>query len=224
VIPGVKLVILGRQGAGKGTQAVRLSRHYVVPHISTGDLFRAAAAAGTDVGVRAKEIMDAGELLPDDVVIKVVEERLSADDTRHRGFLLDGFPRTIKQAEALEKMIAPEPLDAVVDLEVPTELVIERLAGRAQCATCHTTYTADQPAAKEGVCDSCGGPVVVRTDDTAPAIARRLELYEQQTAPLLGWYEPRGLLVRVDAVGPPEEVTDRIIGAVDARRAATASG
>jgi adenylate kinase len=224
VIPGVKLVILGRQGAGKGTQAVRLSRHYVVPHISTGDLFRAAAAAGTDVGLRAKEIMDAGELLPDDVVIKVVEERLSADDTRHRGFLLDGFPRTIRQAEALEEMIAPEQLDAVVDLEVPTELVIERLAGRAQCANCHTTYTADQPAAKEAVCDICGGPVVVRTDDTAPAIARRLELYEQQTAPLLGWYEPRGLLVRVDAVGPPEEVTDRIIAAVDARRTATSSG
>jgi adenylate kinase len=224
VIPGVKLVILGRQGAGKGTQAVRLSRHYVVPHISTGDLFRAAAAAGTDVGLRAKEIMDAGELLPDDVVIKVVEERLSADDTRHRGFLLDGFPRTIKQAEALEAMIAPEPLDAVVDLEVPTQLVIERLAGRAQCANCHTTYTADQPPAREGFCDICGGPIVVRTDDTALAIARRLELYEQQTAPLLGWYERRGLLLRVDAVGPPEEVTERIIAAIDARRAATNSG
>ncbi len=223
MIPGVKLVILGRQGAGKGTQAVRLSRHYVVPHISTGDLFRAAAAAGTEVGLRGKDIMDAGELLPDDVVINVVEERLSADDTRHRGFLLDGFPRTIRQAEALEEMLAPEQLDAVVDLEVPTELVMQRLAGRAQCEECHTSYTADQPPVTEGVCDLCGGPVVVRTDDTAAAIARRLELYEQQTAPLLDWYEKRSLLGRVDAVGPPDEVTNRIIAAIDARRAPTTS-
>jgi adenylate kinase len=168
--------------------------------------------------------MDAGELLPDDVVIKVADERLAADDTRHRGFLLDGFPRTIRQAEAIEEMIAPERLDAVVDLEVPTELVLERLAGRAQCAECHTTYTADQPLATEGICDACGGPVAVRTDDTAAAIARRLELYEQQTAPLVGWYEGRGLLLRVDAVGPPLEVTERIIAAVDAHRAATSAG
>ena len=217
VIPGVKLVILGRQGAGKGTQAVRLSHHYVVPHISTGDLFRAAATAGTEAGLHAKKIMDAGDLLPDDIVIKVVQERLDADDTRHRGFLLDGFPRRIPQAEALDDMLAPEQLDAVVDLEVPTQLVLDRLAGRGQCIDCRTTFATDQPLAKSGVCDLCGGPVAVRSDDTVAAITRRLELYEQQTAPLVDWYDTRSLLIRIDAVGSPEEVTARVIAAVDGR-------
>lgn len=218
MIPGVKLVILGKQGAGKGTQAVRLCRHYVIPHIATGDIFRAAAASGTEIGLRAKTFMDAGELIPDDVVLGVIHERLEAPDTQERGFLLDGFPRNAAQAEDLEKMLEPRQLDAVLDLEIDTELVLERLASRRVCEVCSTIYGGSQPATTIGVCDSCGGNVVQRADDTEDAIRRRLQLYEEQTTPLIDWYGQRGLLLGIDAVGAPEEVTDRIVGAIEAHR------
>ena len=133
MVPGARLVILGKQGAGKGTQCVRLARHYVVPHISTGDMFRAAVRANTEFGRKAREYMDAGELVPDEVVIGVVQERLEQDDTTNRGFILDGFPRNVEQAEALDKILAPTGVDLTIDLEVPTEDVLRRLASRRVC-------------------------------------------------------------------------------------------
>lgn len=219
MIPGARLVVLGKQGAGKGTQCVRLARHYVVPHISTGDMFRAAVKGGTEFGRKAKEYMDAGELVPDDVVIGVVRERLDQDDTKERGFCLDGFPRTVVQAEALETLLAPRGLDLVLDLEVPTEVVLRRLASRRVCQDCGSNYSVDNPPRSAWTCDSCGGEVVVREDDNVGAIKRRLDLYEKETAPLIAWYMKVDKLVAVDGIGTPDEVTHRLVRAIDARRA-----
>src|SRR5256885_1922538 len=218
MVPGARLVILGKQGAGKGTQCVRLARHYVVPHISTGDMFRSAVKAGTPFGQKAKEFMDAGELIPDDVVIGVVNERLEQDDTSHRGFILDGFPRTVHQAEALVEVLAPTGLDLAIDLEVPTEVVLARLAGRRVCDTCGANYHVDRPPKENWTCDVCGGEVVQREDDTEAAIRRRLALYEEQTEPLIAWYLARDILVTVDGMGTPDEVLTRLVRAIDSRR------
>jgi adenylate kinase len=219
VIPGARLVVLGKQGAGKGTQCVRLARHYVIPHISTGDMFRAAVKGGTEFGRKAKEYMDTGELVPDDVVIGVVRERLDQDDTKERGFCLDGFPRTVGQAEALERLLAPRGLDLVLDLEVPTDVVLRRLAGRRVCQDCGSNYSMDNPPKSAWICDSCGGEVVMREDDTEAAIRRRLDLYEKETAPLIAWYMRADKLVAVDGIGTPDEVTNRLVRAIDTRRA-----
>lgn len=218
MVPGARLIVLGKQGAGKGTQCVRLARHYVVPHISTGDMFRAAVKGGTEFGKRAKEYMDAGELVPDDVVIGIVNERLEQDDTKERGFVLDGFPRTVHQAEALEELLAPRELHLAIDLEVPVEVVLTRLAARRVCQDCGANYSVSSPPKNGWTCDNCGGEVVQREDDTEAAISRRLALYEQETAPLIAWYEARGLLAVVDGVGDPDEVTRELVRVVDARR------
>jgi len=219
VIPGARLVLLGRQGAGKGTQCVRLSRHYVVPHISTGDMLRTAVKEGTEFGLKAKEIMDRGELVPDDVMGGVVEERLDRDDTRNRGYILDGFPRTVGQAELLHEITSSDPLDLVIDLVVPTEVVLERLAARRVCTDCGANYSVDVPPRYGWVCDNCGGEVVQRADDTPEAIQKRLDLYERETAPLIAWYTDRSLLAEVDGLGPADDVTVRLITAIDERRA-----
>jgi adenylate kinase len=219
VIPGARLVLLGRQGAGKGTQCVRLSRHYVVPHISTGDMLRAAVREGTEFGRKAKEIMDRGELVSDEIMGGVVDERLDRDDTRHRGYILDGFPRTVGQAELLAKITADAPLDLVIDLVVPTDVVLERLASRRVCTDCGANYSLDTPPKDGWVCDNCGGDVVQRADDTPEAIQKRLDLYERETAPLIAWYAGHDLLDEVDGLGTAEEVTARLIEAIDARRA-----
>ncbi|HET9072493.1 MAG TPA: adenylate kinase [Acidimicrobiales bacterium] len=222
--PGARLLILGKQGAGKGTQALRLSRHYVVPHISTGDTFRQAVRSGSEFGQKARQYLDAGDLVPDEIVIGMVRERLTRSDTSHRGFVLDGFPRTVAQADALAKMLNPHGLDLALDLEIDTASVLTRLASRRVCVDCGANYSViDNPPRVPGLCDVCGGEVVQRDDDTEGAIRRRLELYEQETAPLIAWYEERDLLARVDALGSPDEVTDRIVGAVD-RRLLRASG
>jgi adenylate kinase len=218
VIPGARLVLLGRQGAGKGTQCVRLSRHYVVPHISTGDMLRSAVREGTEFGRKAKEIMDRGELVSDEIMGGVVDERLSSDDTRNRGYILDGFPRTVGQAELLAKITATEPLDLVIDLVVPTEVVLERLASRRVCTDCGANYSVETPPKYGWVCDNCGGDVVQRADDTPEAIQKRLDLYERETAPLITWYADRHLLTEVDGLGPAEEVTARLVAAIDERR------
>jgi adenylate kinase len=218
VVPGVRLVLLGKQGAGKGTQCVRLARHYVVPHISTGDMFRAAVKAGTEFGRKAKEFMDAGELIPDDVVIGVVNERLEQDDTKGRGFILDGFPRTVHQADALQEILEPRGVDVAIDLEVPTEIVLNRLASRRVCDTCGANYSLQAPPKQNWTCDICGGEVVQREDDTEGAIRRRLALYEEQTAPLIAWYEARGILAVVDGLGSPDEVLRRLVHEIDVRR------
>lgn len=218
--PGARLIVLGKQGAGKGTQAVRLSHHYVVPHISTGDMFRAAVRTGSEFGSRAREYLDAGDLVPDEIVIGVITERLTHDDTTHRGFILDGFPRTVAQAEALVGIVAPHQLDLAVSLEIESEAVLRRLASRRVCSDCGANYSlVDNPPRVKGICDVCGGEIIHRDDDTESAIRRRLELYERETWPLISWYEERGLLASLDATGTPDEVTDRVVAAVDRRRA-----
>jgi adenylate kinase len=212
------MVMLGRQGAGKGTQCVRLSRHYVVPHISTGDMLRAAVRQGTDLGRKAGELMAEGNLVPDDIMIGIVQERLDHDDTTGRGYILDGFPRTVGQAEALSGITSARPLDVVVDLDVPTDVVLERLASRRVCSDCAANYSVDKPPKYGWVCDNCGGDVVQREDDTPAAIAKRLDEYERNTAPLIAWYKDRGLLEVVDGLGSTDEVTERLYAAIDLRR------
>ena len=217
MIPGVRLVILGRQGAGKGTQCVRLARHYVVPHISTGDMLRAAVKEGTDFGRKAKEYMSRGDLLPDDIIIGIVGERLNKDDTRTRGYLLDGFPRTVGQAEALAELTADVPLDTAINLEVPEEVVLERISNRRVCVDCGTNYSVQTPPRYGWICDVCGGEVVQREDDTPEAVRKRLNLYAQETEPLIAWYLSRDQLVTVDGLGSADEVTRRLIRAIDRR-------
>jgi adenylate kinase len=215
---GVRLVMLGRQGAGKGTQCVRLSRHYVVPHISTGEMLRAAVRVGTDLGRQAAELMAAGELVPDDIMIGIVEERLDADDTTQRGYILDGFPRTVDQAEALAKITVSRPLDVVIDLDVANEIVLTRLAGRRVCDDCGANYSIATPPRYGWVCDNCGGDVVQRDDDKPVAIQRRLAEYEAKTAPLIAWYQERRLLEIVDGIGSTDQVLVRLVTIVDQRR------
>jgi adenylate kinase len=218
VIPGARLVLLGRQGAGKGTQCTRLSRHYVVPHISTGDILRAAVREGTEFGKKAKELMDAGELLPDDVIVGIIDERLGRDDTRTRGFILDGFPRTINQAEELLRITAPRSIDVVVNLEVPRDIVLHRLASRRVCTDCGTNYSAEEAPKYDMTCDVCGGDVVQREDDTHDSIERRLDLYERETSPLMAWFADRDLFQTVDGMAHPDEVTRRLVRAIDGVR------
>jgi adenylate kinase len=212
------MVMLGRQGAGKGTQCVRLSRHYVVPHISTGDMLRAAVRVGTELGRKAAELMAAGELVPDDIMIGIVEERLDADDTTRRGYILDGFPRTVDQAEALAKITVSRPLDVVIDLDVDRKIVLRRLTGRRVCDDCGANYSSSAPPKYGWVCDNCGGDVVQREDDKPAAIERRLSEYEAKTAPLIAWYRERGLLEIVDGIGSTDRVLVRLVTIIDQRR------
>jgi len=218
VVPGARLIVLGMQGAGKGTQCVRLSHHYVVPQISTGDMFRAAVKSRSELGAKAKEYMDTGELVPDEVVMGLVAERLGLDDTKARGFVLDGFPRTVHQAKGLAELLAPDEIDLVVNLEVPTEVVLRRLAGRRVCVDCGANYSVDSPPRLNWTCDICGGEVVQRQDDTEAAIRRRLDLYERETRPLVDWYAERDLLAEVEGVGDPDEITGGLVRVVDQRR------
>jgi adenylate kinase len=218
LIPGVRLVLLGKQGSGKGTQAVRLARHYVVHHVSTGDMFRASVRAGTTFGRKAQEYMDAGELVPDEITIGIVKERLEQAGTKRRGFVLDGFPRNVFQAEALSSFLAPQDIHLAIDLEVPTEIVLKRLAARRVCSSCGTNYSVDVPPLDGWTCDVCGGDVVQRADDTESAIRRRLEIYDTNTAPLIAWYKEAERLEVVDGDGPADEVTTRLIDTVDRRR------
>ena len=214
--PGARLVVLGRQGAGKGTQCLRLSRHYVVPHISTGDMLRAAVKAETELGKQAGALMAEGALVPDSLMVGIVRERLNEDDTTQRGYILDGFPRTVAQAEQLADITAEQPLDVVVDLDVPEEVVLQRLASRRVCVDCGTNYSLDEPPKYGWTCDNCGGEVIQREDDTPEAIQKRLDAYERETSPLVKWYSDRGLLEVVDGLGEPDEVTARLIAAIDA--------
>jgi adenylate kinase len=218
MIPGARLILLGRQGAGKGTQCVRLSRHFVVPHISTGDMLRAAVREGTELGRMAKQVMDAGGLVGDDIMVGIVEERLNHDDTRTRGYILDGFPRTVGQALELDRITAAKPIDVVLDLDVPRELVLERISSRRVCRDCGTNFVVGQIERGGPICEVCGGEVVQRDDDTPDAINRRLDLYEEQTAPLIEFYGRNGRLAVIDGVGSPDEVFRRLTGAVDAAR------
>lgn len=210
----VRLVIFGRQGAGKGTQSARLSAHYGTPHISTGDMLRAAVAAGTPLGLEARAVMEAGGLVSDDLILGVVAERLAADDVEANGFLLDGFPRTVVQAQGLARFTE---IDVAIDLSVPEDVVLERMSARRVCAECGRVYSTALPPTSGWTCDGCGGNVVQRADDTPEAIAARLAAYTSETQPTIDWYESTGALVRVDGLGSPDEVAERLIAAVDQR-------
>jgi adenylate kinase len=217
----VKLVLLGPPGAGKGTQAKRLEELRGLKQLSTGDMLRAAAAAGTPLGLQAKQVMEAGQLVRDDLMVALIEERIAEPDCA-KGFILDGFPRTVQQAEALDTMLAAGGrggIDLVIELAVDEPALIERIAGRYSCAKCGAGYhdKFKQPKVP-GVCDRCGSTEFVRRpDDRAEAVAVRLEAYRKQTAPILPYYRARGLLRSVDGMAPPEEVAvaiDKLLDAV----------
>lgn len=196
----MKLLIMGRPGAGKGTQAANIKEYYNIPHISTGDMFRAAIKNETKLGLLAKSFMDKGQLVPDEVTIGIVQERLLEDDCK-KGFLLDGFPRTIAQAEALETFLKENGilLDAVLDVNVPAEILVRRMVGRRVCKGCGATFHVEFNAPKqEGICDVCGTPLIQRADDTYETANSRLEVYDNNTAPLLDFYNTRGLLKTVN--------------------------
>ena len=206
----MKLIFLGPPGAGKGTQATGVSSHLRVPHISTGDMFRAAIKNETPTGLEAKRYMDAGQLVPDSVVIRMVEERLAMPDCAN-GYLLDGFPRTVDQAKALESISAP---DAVVDIDVPDEMLLERLTGRRVCAKCSGTFHVSK-LADENVCPVCGDKLYQREDDKPATISNRLNVYHEQTAPLIGYYAGLGRLKRIDGDCRPEDVFKAILASLE---------
>jgi adenylate kinase len=210
----LNLVLFGRQGAGKGTQAVHLAKRYGSAHVSTGDILREAVAAGTEFGLKAKEYLDSGKLLPDEIMLGIIEHRFAADDIKQNGFLLDGFPRTLGQATALLDMTE---VDLGVNLDVPRDVVLQRLSSRRVCSSCGTIYSVDDPPTKPWTCDVCGGEVVQRADDTPEAINMRLEAYARDTVPAIKLFEDRGLLVTVDGLGRPDEVTARLTTAIDDR-------
>ena len=212
----MRLVLVGPPGAGKGTQAQFIASHFSVPKISTGDIFRANVSEGTDLGIEAKKYMDAGDLVPDEVTIAMVNDRLTHDDTTE-GFLLDGFPRTVHQAEVLDKVLAVQDtsLTVVLELVVDDEEVVRRLSGRRTCRRCgHVWHQDFDPPSRDGICDRCGGELFQRDDDSEQTIRHRLEVYADQTSPLIGYYGDRGLLRGVDATGPVEDVTERAINAL----------
>jgi len=211
------MVMLGPPGAGKGTQAVRIAKRYSIPHISTGDIFRAAIKEGTEVGLKAKKFLDSGELVPDSVVTEIVAERIKKGDCSD-GFLLDGFPRTLPQAEALDELLKDSgcPLTAVVDLAVDREALITRLTARRTCSKCGENYNlVSKATAKEGICDKCGGELYQRDDDKRETIENRLSVYEKQTAPLIQYYGRGGRLVSVKGEGSMDKVFERICKALD---------
>ena len=201
----MRLVLVGPPGAGKGTQAVFLAEHYSIPHISTGDIFRANLKAGTPLGQEAKSFMDRGELVPDSVTNAMVKDRLTHDDVAN-GFLLDGFPRNVVQAEVLRAILAEQknPLDAVLELNIADSEIIERLSSRLTCRGCG----APAPATAQA-CAACGGELYQREDDKAEVIARRLEVYNEQTAPIIAFYRGEGLLITISATGAVAEITER---------------
>ncbi|GAA1823359.1 adenylate kinase [Luedemannella flava] len=212
----MRLVLVGPPGAGKGTQAEFIAAHLSVPKISTGDIFRANVSQGTPLGVEARRYMDAGHLVPDEVTINMVRERLAEPDAGD-GFLLDGFPRTVPQAAALDKLLADfgNTLDLVLELVVDEDEVVRRIAGRRQCRGCKKIWHVEFDApTREGVCDRCGGELYQRDDDKVEVIEERLRVYRRDTAPLIDYYGAQGKLVGIDATGPVEDVTVRAIDAL----------
>lgn len=212
------LILLGLPGAGKGTQAEHITEHYNVPHISTGDIFRAAIKNETPLGLEAKKYMDAGDLVPDDVTNNIVKERLQEDDVKN-GFLLDGYPRTLNQSEALKANLEDlgRSLDAVIYLKVPTEILMERLTGRYICSNCGATYhKIFNPTKIEGVCDRCGGTEFYQRDDDKPeTVKKRIDVNKEQTANLVEFYQAEGVLVEVDGDRDEEEVFADIQGLLE---------
>jgi adenylate kinase len=215
-MPRLNLVVLGKQGAGKGTQCKRLAEIYAIPHVSTGDMLRAAVKAGTPLGQEVAAVMDAGALVSDDLVIRLVDARFREPDAQ-RGALLDGFPRTILQAEALESLLGEDGIKLCVNLDVPIDLVTERLSSRRVCQECGNIYKDTDIEAISGTCSNCGGDVIQRNDDQPEAIRQRLEAYERDTEPLLAFYEERGLLVVVNGAQTPDDVTAALVAVISDR-------
>lgn len=209
----MNLVFLGPPGSGKGTQSKRLQKTFGLVQLSTGDMLRAAVAEGTEIGLKAKQIMESGKLVPDDVIIKMIADRIKDDDCNN-GFILDGFPRTVAQAEALDAMLAAtkQKIDAVIELEVVDDEMVERISSRFTCAKCGAGYNKLlNPPLKQGVCDECGSTeFVFRSDDKAETVAARLKAYHEQTAPLLPYYRKKGILHSVDGMAEIDEVTRQI--------------
>ncbi|MGW4383722.1 adenylate kinase [Kitasatospora sp. NPDC004531] len=217
----MRIVLVGPPGAGKGTQAHVLAKTLSIPHISTGDLFRANISQGTPLGVEAKSYMDAGRLVPDEVTIGMAKDRMLQPDAAG-GFLLDGFPRNLGQAEALDAFLAEQgiALDGVLDLEVSEDEVVKRIAGRRLCRKdgAHVFHVVYNPPKTEGVCDECGGELYQRSDDTEEAVRVRLEEYHSKTEPIIGYYQAQGLLVTIPALGKVDEVTERAVAALEQKK------
>lgn len=216
----MRLVLVGPPGAGKGTQAEFIAAKFDIPKISTGDIFRANVSGGTELGKLAKQYMDAGDLVPDEVTIAMVRDRLGQPDAA-KGFLLDGFPRNVAQAFELDSILNDlgSTLDVVLELEVDTDEVVRRLSGRRTCRKCgHIWHVEYDPTQKEEACDRCGGELFQRDDDRPETVRHRLEVYAEQTSPLIEFYSRRGQLVGVDALGAVEDVTERAIEALEAAR------
>ncbi|MCI9137669.1 MAG: adenylate kinase [Lachnospiraceae bacterium] len=209
----MKIIMLGAPGAGKGTQAKQIADKYSIPHISTGDIFRANLKAGTELGKKAKEYMDKGLLVPDELTCDLVMDRIGQDDCKN-GFVLDGFPRTIPQAEALDAALAKinQKMDYAIDVDVPDENIINRMSGRRACLNCGATYhIVSIPTKVEGVCDRCGNKVVLRDDDQPETVKKRLEVYHEQTQPLIDYYKKQNILKTVDGTQPMENVFGAIV-------------
>lgn len=209
----MKVIMLGAPGAGKGTQAKQIADKYSIPHISTGDIFRANIKSGTELGKKAKTYMDQGLLVPDELVVELVADRIQQDDCKN-GFVLDGFPRTIPQAEALDAALENinEKMDYAIDVDVPDENIINRMSGRRACLNCGATYhIVSIPTKVEGICDRCGSPVVLRDDDKPETVKRRLEVYHEQTQPLINYYKKQDILRTVNGVQPMEDVFKSIV-------------
>ena len=219
----MRLVFLGAPGVGKGTQAELVAAKFHRPRISTGDILRESVKRGTPLGLQAKGYMDAGKLVPDEVVIGLVREKLTSPECA-RGYILDGFPRTVAQAEALDRIFRETRspgLDHVVSFDVPQEEIVRRLSGRRSCSRCQTVYHIEHdPPKQEGVCDKCGGRLVQRADDKPETVLARLRVFDQQTRPLVEYYQKRGLLQRVDATASIDQVYARLLAAVHATRMA----
>ncbi|MBO5930183.1 MAG: adenylate kinase [Clostridia bacterium] len=211
----MKLVLLGPPGAGKGTQAVKLAEEFNIPAISTGHIIRNAIADGTPVGIEAKAFIERGELVPDSIVVEIVQERLKDKDCAN-GYILDGFPRTVSQAEIMEQL--PIPIDLVIEIHVDADIIIERLSGRRECKTCGATYHVhDNPPQKEGVCDRCNSPLIRRDDDVPDIIKNRIRVYGEQTEPLKAFYQKKGLLVSVNGQNMVSDTTEAVINAIKER-------
>lgn len=209
----MKIIMLGAPGAGKGTQAKMIADKYSVPHISTGDIFRANIKNGTELGMEAKKYMDQGLLVPDELTVKILLDRVAADDCKN-GYVLDGFPRTIPQAEVLDKALTElgDKIDYAIDVDVPDENIVKRMSGRRACLACGATFHIEHvPPEKDGICDRCGKELVLRDDDKAETVLNRLKVYHDQTQPLIEFYSEKGVLKTVDGTKPMEDVFNSIV-------------
>ena len=209
----MKIIMLGAPGAGKGTQAKKIAERYGLPHVSTGDIFRANIKNGTELGMEAKKYMDQGMLVPDELTVKILLDRVAQEDCKN-GYILDGFPRTIPQAEVLDKALTElgDKIDYAVNVHVPDENIVNRMYGRRACVSCCGTYhVVYAPTKKEGICDACGGELILRDDDKPETVQKRLAVYHEQTQPLIDFYQNKGILVEVDGTKEMAEVFEAIV-------------